>query len=111
MKFLTITKVKDAAASLPPAISRQLIEATLDYMNQHKKEGKILEFYHVPGWGRFIVISENKSAEEIAQNIIGMPTAAITDFEVYPLADFNESMKMYIDTMKMAEKLFPNPGK
>ncbi len=109
MKFITITKMKDVAASLPPAMARQLIEASLSYLNQHKKEGKILEFYHVPGWGRFIVISENKSAEEIAQNIIGIPTAAFSDFEVYPLADFNESMKMYIETMKTAEKLFPNP--
>jgi muconolactone delta-isomerase len=107
MKFLIITKVKDTAASLPPAMARQLLEATMAYMNQHKKEGKILEFYHIPGWGRFVVIGENKSAEEIAQNIIGMPTAVITDFEVYPLADFNESIKMYIETFKMAETLFP----
>ncbi|GAH34067.1 unnamed protein product, partial [marine sediment metagenome] len=71
--------------------------------------GKILEFYFVPGWNRSMVIAEVKSAEEIVKNISGLPIGGFMDFETYPLADFNESMKTYIEAYKAAEKMFPGP--
>jgi len=70
MKFLTIATVNSTIAALPLPIARQLTEASLAYMNQQKKEGRILEFYFVTAWGRSIVISEAKSAEELARSII-----------------------------------------
>jgi hypothetical protein len=33
------------------------------------------------------------------------------DFETYPLANFNESMKIDIEALKAAEKMFPGPPK
>jgi muconolactone delta-isomerase len=111
MKFLTIATMKDSIAALPPAVGRQLTEASLAYMNQLKREGKILEFYFVPSWGRSIVIGEAKSAEELAQNIIGVPLKSFMGFETYPLADFNESIKMEIEAIKAMEKLCATPPK
>ena len=111
MKFLTIASMKDTASTLPPSVSRQLMEATLDLMNQEMKAGRILEAYFMAGSDRSMVISEAKSAEEIVQRISALPIGGFMDFETYPLADFNESMKAYIESMKAAEKMFPGPPK
>jgi muconolactone delta-isomerase len=109
MKFLTIAKVKDTASTVPPSVMRPLLEATLDLMNQNKKAGKILEMYYMAGSGRSMVIGEQKSAEELVQAISTLPIGGFMDFETYPLADFNESMKATIESMKAAEKMFPGP--
>jgi len=109
MKFLTISKMKDTASTVPPSIMRPLMEATLDLMNQEMKAGRILEAYFMVGWGRSMVIAEAKSAEEIVQRISALPVGGFMDFETYPLASFNESMKVNIEAFKAAEKMFPGP--
>ena len=111
MKFLTISKMKDIASTVPPSVMRQLMEATLNLMNQEMKAGRILEAYFMAGSGRAAVIAEAKSGEEIVQMIMALPIAGFMDFETYPLADFNESMKAYIESYKAAEKMFPAPPK
>jgi hypothetical protein len=108
MKFLIIGKVKDVALTLPPALSRQLLEASLAVMNQHKKEGKILEFYFIPG-ARSVIIGESKTAEEMVRNFSEAPVTMYMDWEIYPLADFNEGMKTIIGRLKEAEKMMPGP--
>jgi muconolactone delta-isomerase len=109
MKFLTISHSKDTMSTLPPAVLRQLMEATVAYMDQGKKDGRILAYYFIPGWDRSMVISEGNSAEDIVKAIAGLPVGSFLDFEVYPLADPNESMKIYIEALKMAEKMMPGP--
>ena len=109
MKFLTISSVKDIAYTLPPSVSRQLLEASFDGMKQQMKAGKILEAYALAGWSRYIVISEGDSAEEISQRIISNPVGGFMNFEVYPLAGFDETMKAIIESMKAAEKMMPGP--
>jgi len=111
MKFLTISKMKDTASTVPPSIMRPLMEATLNVMNQEMKAGRILEAYFMAGSSRAAVIVEAKSAEEIVQMIMALPIAGFMDFETYPLANFNESMKIDIETLKAAEKMFPGPSK
>jgi muconolactone delta-isomerase len=111
MKFLTIVKMKDTVSTLPPSVSIQLMEATLNLMNQRKKAGEVLEMYFMAGSGRSMAITENKSAEEIVQSITELPVSGFMDFETYPLADFNESMKAHIKGLKAAEKMFPGPPK
>jgi len=92
---------------LPPAINRQLLEASVAWVNEQKKAGKLLEIYTVAGWARTVGISEHPSAEEVAQTLAGVPMGGFMNFEVYPLADFNESMKANIEAAKAAEQLFP----
>jgi len=36
-----------------------------------------------------------------------IPIAPYYAYEMYPLADFNESMKTIIETLKQAERMFP----
>ena len=108
MKFLTIAKMKDTASAVPPSVMVPLMEATLDLMNQEMKAGRLLEAYQMAGSERTVVISEAKSAEEIVKSISAIPISGLMDFETYPLADFNESMKAYIESIKKAEKMFPS---
>ena len=109
MKFLTISKMKDTASTMPPSVMRQLMEATIDVMNQETKAGRVLEYYFIPGWDRVVTITEVKSAEEINQRLCDLPVGGFLDFEVYPLADPFESMKAYLEALKAAEKMFPSP--
>jgi muconolactone delta-isomerase len=111
MKFLTISKMKDTAYTIPPAVMRQLMEATAAYMEQAKKDGQVLEYYFIPGWDRSVVIHESDSAEAIVQALTGLPVGGFLDIEVYPLADPFESMKAYIEALKEAEKMMPGPPK
>jgi len=101
--------MKDTASTVPPSVMRQLMEATLNVMNQEMKAGRILEAYFMAGSSRAAVIAEAKSAEEIVQMIMALPIAGFMDFETYPLADFNEAMKIDIEAFKTAEKMFPGP--
>jgi muconolactone delta-isomerase len=111
MKFLTISKMKDTAYTIPPAVMRQLMEATMAYMDQGKKDGTVLEYYFIPGWDRSVVISESDSAEGLVKGLTGLPVGGFLDFEVYPLADPKESMNAYIEALKEAEKMMPGPPK
>jgi len=83
------------------------MEATVAYVNQQRQAGIILEIYTLPGWRRTVGICEHESAEDLAQTLAGVPMGGFMNFEVYPLADFNESMKASIEAAKAAEQLFP----
>jgi muconolactone delta-isomerase len=111
MKFLTIGKPKDALYTLPPAFTRQLIEATVAATNKLKKEGKFQEIYWIPGAGTAVAIAECKTAEEMVKNLNEIPISAFYGYEMYMLADFNESTKIIIDRLKEAEKMMPAPPK
>jgi len=109
MKFLLINKMKDAALALPPAVSRQLMEATVAWVKQKMQAGVCLESYTIAGGHGSMAIVEYKSGEELARDFIQMPVGSFMDFEVYPLADFDESMNAYIEALKAAEKMMPGP--
>jgi muconolactone delta-isomerase len=111
MKFLEIGSIKDTASTVPPAVARQLLEASIPVINQQKKSGKIVEFYWIPGASRSVLIREAKSAEEIAQSIREAPVSAFMNYEIYPLADFNEAMKITLDSLKASEKMMPSASK
>ncbi len=111
MKFLTINSEKDTASTLPPAIARQLVEATLDFVKQQRKAGKILEIYELVGCMRCIVISEFDSAEEAEQLFSAVPLGPFLNWETYALSNWDEFMKVQIESAKRAEQLFPAPPK
>jgi muconolactone delta-isomerase len=73
--------------------------------HQQKKAGKILEAYWIPGWGRVMSIGEAKSAEEIVQNMNEIPVSGFMNYEIYPLADYNESAKIMLERIKSLKNL------
>ena len=104
MKFLTISKVTDAAALCPPATMRSMMEATVAWMDAQKKAGKLLEAYAIPG-NRVAVISEHPDASDAAQIIASIPVGVFMEYEVYALADLDAQMKVTIENLKQAEQL------
>jgi hypothetical protein len=110
MKFLTISKVTDAATLFPPAIMRQLMEASLTWLDGVKKSGKLLEFYAITD-GRYVAICEEPSADDALKTLASCPTAGIMNNEVYALADGTAPIKVFIENLKQAEKLFPSGTK
>lgn len=111
MKFLVMGKVKDIFFTLPPGLARQLAETTVAVMNEQKKQGKILEYYDIQGGARSVAIVENTTGEDMAKVFGEIPLASYMDFEIYPLADFNKSMKIAIEGLKEAEKMMPGATK
>jgi hypothetical protein len=106
MKFLSISKPKDTATMLPPAVTRQLLEMSMVAIGQLKKAGKLLEYYYSPV-GCIVVILNYNNAEEWVKDQLSMPILTYYDNELYPLADGNESTKAFIEFLKAAEKMMP----
>jgi hypothetical protein len=107
MEVLTIGKFKDVGLTLPPALTRQLLEASVPIANQQKKEGKILEFYWIPGAATYVTIGECNTAEDMVKNFNAVPISVYMGYEIFPLADYNDSMKILIETLKVMEKMVP----
>ncbi|MDD5093189.1 MAG: muconolactone Delta-isomerase family protein [Dehalococcoidia bacterium] len=103
MKFLSFCAMKDVAATSPKSPMRQMLRATLDWIGEQKKIGKVLEAYAIPG-GRAVIIWELPDADDAAQTIASIPIGAFMDFEVYALADINATMKAYIENIKEANQ-------
>jgi muconolactone delta-isomerase len=107
MKFIGIGKQKEVAATIPPAVLRQLLEVSIATMKQQKKEGKILEYYFVPGWFKTVLIMEFQSAEEAYSAIGAVPLTNYMDIEIYPLADGWKIGDVMLESLKQAEKMMP----
>lgn len=106
MKFLSITTLKDSFSMVPLPVQRHLIEASLAWVEEHKKAGEILEAYETAEGS--VVICEHPSVEEFMQRIASIPMGGFMNFKVYPLADFRVSMQAYIEAIKQAEKFSQN---
>ena len=111
MKFLVIGKQSEVISTVPLALGRQLMEASITAINKQKKEGKILEIYWIPGAGTIVSLYECKTAEEMVKNFIEIPITLYYSSESYPLADFNETMKIAMEAAKQMEKIMPAPPK
>jgi len=111
MKFLVIGKPREALFTLPLALLRQLVETSVTAMNKQKKEGKLLEMCWIPGAATTVSLYECKTAEEMVKNFIEIPITLYYSSESYPLADFNEAMKIAMETAKQMEKIMPAPPK
>jgi muconolactone delta-isomerase len=109
MKFLFISSLKDVAFTVPPPVMRQLMEASLAWVNQKKKEGVILEMYELAGCNRWAVICQHESAESMVQIISTMPFNSFMNHDIHALADYNTAMKAYIESVKASEQMMPGP--
>jgi hypothetical protein len=108
MKFLVISKMKDTFVTLPPPVTRQILEVSVAALEQQKKAGELLDFYYSPA-GCSVAILEQKNAEEWVKGQASIPILNYANFEVYPLTDGFPAMKTLIESLKMAEKMMPGP--
>jgi hypothetical protein len=103
MKFLTIGSLKDIYYTLPPSERGQLLEASVNYIKQEKKAGRILEFYFLVGWNRVASISELSSAQAVYQHLNSSPIGTYMNYETYPLADLDEAVNIMLERYKLRE--------
>jgi hypothetical protein len=102
MKFLSILKQKEVMLTLPPAVGKQLIKASMAGMKQLKKEGKLLESYSSPSGLGVVILNYNSADEWIKdQNLI--PLLTYYSQEIYPLADMEDTMKSVLEALKAAK--------
>ncbi len=80
------------------------MEATIAWLDGVKKAGKLLEFYAISD-GRYVVICEERSADDAVKTLASCPAAGFMHNEMYALADGFAPMKVVIENLKQAEKL------
>lgn len=111
MKFLTISSMRDIFLTLGPAVCRPLLEMSLAWVNQKKKEGVILETYELAGCNRYAFICQHDSAEDLIQTLCTNPTNVYMNHDIHALVDFDVAMNAYIESAKAAEKMMPGAPK
>ncbi len=109
MKFLSMATVRDTFSMLPVAVQRQLMEATLAWVDERRKSGEILEIMQTSEGS--VVICEDATVEQFMETQASIPMGGFMDFKCYPLADFNASMKAYIEACNRAEQVYAKGAK
>ena len=104
MKLLVITKPKDTLSTLPPAVTRQLPEATPVALKQQKMEGKVPEAYYSPA-GCSMAILDYKEAEDWIKDQASIPILSYYHHEIYPIADMEASVQSLIAALKAVESM------
>lgn len=96
MKFLVISTFKDTFYAHSSDEIKQMVGGAVDFIKQMKEQKKILEIYTIPGWNRNVSIEEHDSSDELYEHLHAAPHAPYTNFEVYPLADFEKALKILL---------------
>lgn len=55
----------------------------------------------------YLITGSKEAAEEISQLLPQMPGFGFMDFELYPLADFDEGIKNFLEGLKKAAQAVP----
>jgi len=97
MKFLIISRTKDAFLTLPQERQTELLTAALSWIEKYRKAGKCKEIYWIPGWNRSVVIWEAESGEDAARTTAENPMGPYTDMEAYALSDWDAYIKALME--------------
>jgi muconolactone delta-isomerase len=102
MKYVVITSYKDVMFNLPLKELLRLGEGSMAHVKQQQQAGKIQEAYFLPGWNRFIAISEADSIEELYKNMNENPMYGLMNAEIYEAMDPYEATQVSLDAVKKA---------
>ena len=97
MKFLVITIQKQPP---PPEILPMLTEATVQWIAEAKKTGKMEALYSIAGQPGGMGIGNVDSLEELDDIIQGMPMNPFSNVQVYPLSDVDHAMATMREQVK-----------
>jgi len=105
MKFIKIGSHHEDFLSSPPPNMPELSRLHLEWLEEQKKSGKLLEAYYLVETGRSISIWEFDSADEIDKHFRNDPLWHIFNWELYPAADLIEHIKYF--ALKTYQKNIP----
>jgi muconolactone delta-isomerase len=94
MKFLRILRNTEVYYSLPAEKRAELSTSAYTFAEKHLKSGKLKEFYFMSDMKGGFAIWDVSSTEELARFTMEYPMAPYTDFETYPLVEYDAVAKM-----------------
>ena len=92
MKFMVITRIKDAFYALPPEKRKELGDAGAQFVEKWTKEGKLKEMYYLGDMKGTMAIVDLKSAEDLARSTES-PLFPFVDREITPLVEMDVARK------------------
>ena len=96
MKFLVIVRPRHPQQGLTSA----MVQASREIVNGYIKSGiDDCAFSIADGNGGVGIINAN-SHEQLMELLMAAPVAAFSEFQTYPLADFDSSISKVIEAMK-----------
>ncbi len=103
MKILAIAKPRDAALTMPPSMTRQLLEPSLAAMKKQKAQGTLLASYYSPVKSCVAVIVDYDKTEDWMKDLQAIPIMMYYDQEIYPIVDMEDAAKDIIKALKATE--------
>ena len=94
MKFLVILHIKDSYYSHPQEKRAELQAGVLAFSDKYLKSGKLKELYFMSDMRGSVGIWDVVSTEELARAAMEYPLSPFTDFETYPLVEYDAVAKM-----------------
>ena len=103
MKFLVSLYLQDSYHSQPQKKRAEFQAGVLTFTDKYLKSGKLKEVYFTTDMKGGFAIWDVASAEELALATLEYPLSPFTDFETYPLVEYNAVAKMF-KAMAAAQK-------
>ena len=93
MKYLVLTKRKDAFLMVPQEQRMAIWEGTVAFINKHQKAGKCKEMYMEGDLQRSASIWETDSEVEVTKFILDNPMSPFMDIEIRPVIAWDVAVK------------------
>jgi muconolactone delta-isomerase len=105
MKFLVT--VTPRQVPMPPGMIADLLTAQRDWLNEKVNDGTLDCAYGFVGGGG-CGIANADSHEEMHALIVGSPGFVLSDSEVRPLGDLNETIGAGVEALRRAASMMPS---
>jgi hypothetical protein len=96
MKFIVTTRTRDSYYSLPREKKRELLAKNAEWIDRHRKAGK-LELYLTTDLRGAVNIWDVESSEEAARLTLEYPLAPFTDFDPQPVVEWEVALKVLME--------------
>jgi len=88
MKFMVVSRFKDAFFGLPPEKQKKIMDTQGQFREKLIKEGKLKEIYLLGNMKGAMVIYDLNSSEDLA-HLAESPIFPFMDWEITPLVDMD----------------------
>jgi hypothetical protein len=94
VKFLIISKMKDAFCMIPVDKQAQIMEGNFAFVDKYRKAGILREIYSIPSIHGTITVWDVESGEKGGAIFAENPGYGFQDYEMYAISDFDAQMKV-----------------
>jgi hypothetical protein len=94
MKFMRILRPNNVYYALPAEKKAELSAGAFAFAEKYLKSGKLKEFYFMSDMKGGFAIWDVASAEELLRLAMEYPMTPYTDFETYPVVEYDSMIKL-----------------